>query len=287
MYKLLRAEWERMTKSAVFWVGILFMGGLGLLIIVTRYLDWKQHPELFAGKEIAYANADGVLFCGGMYMLLVAAVFVGIFVGTEYSDGTMRNKLIAGYNRLEIYLSKLLVCSAANVMFHLLMIMILYVFGTILLPKSQLSWEEVLLFSACSSLFVIALTGLYFIFSMLIQSKAVGSVTILVLGFILMMAAMTISSRLDAPEYYDAYTLINEETGKIEEQQTKQKNPHYLTGAKRKVYETLYDVVPSCQLHQIMIQKKERLGGACGYAVLLLIASVGVGCILFRRLDIR
>ena len=52
-------------------------------------------------------------------MGLVAAVFISLFVGSEYSDGTIRNKLVVGHSRMRIYLANLIVCSIACVLISL------------------------------------------------------------------------------------------------------------------------------------------------------------------------
>ena len=49
-------------------------------------------------------------------MGLVAAILTSMFIGSEYSDGTIRNKLVVGHSRMRIYLANLIVCSVACVL---------------------------------------------------------------------------------------------------------------------------------------------------------------------------
>ena len=55
-------------------------------------------------------DIDEALFQFPMIHGVMLAAFVPLFLGADYSDGTIRNKLIAGHRRSGIYLSDLLVC---------------------------------------------------------------------------------------------------------------------------------------------------------------------------------
>lgn len=62
---------------------------------------------------------DGCLFEGLPLMGLVSAIFTSLFIGSEYSDGTIRNKLVVGHSRMRIYLANLIVCSIASILISL------------------------------------------------------------------------------------------------------------------------------------------------------------------------
>ena len=49
---------------------------------------------------------ETAFFQFAMLMGVVTAVVVSMNVGTEYGDGTIRNKLVLGLSRTQIYLSK-------------------------------------------------------------------------------------------------------------------------------------------------------------------------------------
>ena len=114
MSQLLRANFSRLWKSGIFRLCVLFSIGLSGFMVIMRYVDIQKHSEEYAELGIEYSSADGLMFVGALYLLFAAAVLVGIFVGTEYADGTIRNKLVVGHNRPTIYLSNLIVCAVAN-----------------------------------------------------------------------------------------------------------------------------------------------------------------------------
>lgn len=53
--------------------------------------------------------SDGPV-CRVTFLGVVLAAFCSLYLGTEYQDGTLRNKVTAGYRREQIYFSCLLAC---------------------------------------------------------------------------------------------------------------------------------------------------------------------------------
>ena len=95
MTKVLSANFMRLKKDKVFWIGLVFMFAAGIFFPVMRYMDMKQTGTI---NPIDNAFLGCVLFIG-----IIMAVFCSLFIGTEYSDGTIRNKVIVGQNRNAIY----------------------------------------------------------------------------------------------------------------------------------------------------------------------------------------
>ena len=90
MTKLLHAEFSRLIKTKLFWLGLLVMITVPLYGVGVRYYDF------YIAQEAVWETADGLWFVGGMYIAVVVSVFVSLFIGTEFSDGTIRNKLTVG-----------------------------------------------------------------------------------------------------------------------------------------------------------------------------------------------
>ena len=121
MSKLLRAGFARLKKDKVFWIGIIFMVVVGLFIPVRNYID-----TLESGYESTF---DSYFFGFSLFTGVIAAVFVSLFVGKEYSDGTMRNKIVVGHTRSAIYLSNLVVNIVAALITHLAFLLAVSVVG--------------------------------------------------------------------------------------------------------------------------------------------------------------
>ena len=286
MNKLLSAEFVRLFKSLIFKLGLAVSVGFGIFAVLVRWLDIKKNAEIYAQLSIEYSNADGLIFAGGVYIEFVIAVFICIFVGTEYSDGTIRNKLTVGHTRGSIYLSKLIVCAAADIMMHILYILVVLAMGKVFLDGTAMEAAQILRFTVVSTTAVLALTALLLLFSMSIQNKAAGAVVCLLSVLIMMFATMSIQQRLEAPEYYDGYSYVDEETGKVITVE-KEKNPKFLTGMKRDVYEFLNNVIPFSQLYQIAMNNDDNLGLIAAYDCAIIVITTGAGAAVFRRKNLK
>lgn len=105
MIKLLNANLIRLKKDKALRIGIIFMFIMGVFTPVMHYIDMKK-----SGYQITLDNGffNNVLFC-----VILSSVFCSLYVGTEYSDGTIRNKVVIGHTRMSIYFSNLIVCIAS------------------------------------------------------------------------------------------------------------------------------------------------------------------------------
>ena len=289
MNNLIYAEFSRLFKSFIFRLGALFSFGLAAFVIFMRYMDVVKHSSEYAQLPVSYSNADGLIFAGGFYLVFTFAIFVSLFVGTEYSDGTMRNKLIVGHSRLKIYLSKLVVCAAANVLFHLLYIITTLLLGMLLIHGVSYALGILLKYTLWGVCVTLAFSALLVCLSMCIPNKATSAVIGLLLTIILVFSTMSISLRLSAPEFLETYSYTDEVTGQLVTVGG-ERNDEYLTGTKRKIYTFLYDFLPTCQMYQI-IQVSDAPIEHCGifiaYDGLLLLLSTGAGILMFGKKDLK
>lgn len=286
MSKLLNANFARLWKSRIFWLGMLFSAGLSVFFILMKYINIEQYQEVYANLDESYKNADELIFIGGITIIFAAAVFIGIFVGTEYSDGTLRNKLIIGHSRSSIYISNLITCIATDIMMHLTYIIITLLLGKLILDISVLTFKKILLLTLIGTAAMIAVSSILVMISMLIHSKSAGAVAILIATIVMFMSTVTIADRLSAPEYYEGYSYIDEDTGeKIDVE--REKNTHYPTGTKRKVYEFLNDFLPTSQLYKAASLDSSKPDIALIYDGIILLITTTAGIAVFRRKNLK
>lgn len=91
MSKLLSANFIRLKKDKFFWSGLVFMLAAGIFFPVMRYMDMRQTQTI--------NRIDNGFFGCALFIGIVMAVFCSLFIGTEYSEGTIRNKIIIGQKR--------------------------------------------------------------------------------------------------------------------------------------------------------------------------------------------
>ena len=97
MRNLCSAHWFHLLRHKAFWASVLFMALYGGMEAVGLY------------RQGAEKLSDG-LFAGLTFLGVVLAAFCSLYLGTEYQDGTLRNKVAAGSRREQIYFSCLLAC---------------------------------------------------------------------------------------------------------------------------------------------------------------------------------
>ena len=108
MRKLLRADFARLKASKTFWISLLGMAAICALVVLDNYSMKQRLPD-----EIFYL--EGIFFNYASFLGFFCAMIVGTVVGADYNDGTIRNKLVAGCERRDIYFSHSIVCFAVGV----------------------------------------------------------------------------------------------------------------------------------------------------------------------------
>lgn len=284
MSKLFASTFFRMMKKIVFWILLICMFAYGV------YSASNVASEASAGFAI-----DGCVFEFAPFMGLVAAVFISLFVGSEYSDGTIRNKLVVGHSRMRIYLANLIVCSIACVLISLA-----YAAGIIMVGSSkggELLTETsiVSMCLICSVLVSIAFASIMTMLAMLNTNKAGNVVVSMILALVLLVSSSYIYQRLGEPEMYDNYVSVNE--AGVPTQVEQLPNPLYIDGTSRAVLEVVNDLLPSGQAMQLAVAfDSEGITNKdienvpyrwLGYSLLVILLTSGMGIVLFRKKEIR
>ena len=280
MIKLLHADFSRIMKNKLFWLCLLVMIGLPLYAVGVRYYDY------YISSETIWETADGLWFVGGVYLAVIQAVFVSLFIGTEFSEGTIRNKLTVGHTRSAIYSSNLIICSAVSLFYHLIYIAVLFGTGSFLLKSWDTPIKTLMILTALSLMTVIALSAIFTMLAMLIHSRSAGAVTAMLVAMAMLLGVMTIVSSLSAEEYINDVFIMNE-VGEIV-QSDPIPNPRYVTGIKREVYQHILNLIPVGQMIQFgNLQDIPQMYFLPVYSIIVVIICTGVGLFIFQRKNIR
>lgn len=272
MSNLLRANFSRLRKDKVFWIGMIFLFAAGIFGVIQRCINDPTEPP------------DQLIFIFAVLIVLVAAAFCSLYIGTEYSDGTIRNKLIVGHKRSSIYLSNLITCSAAGIIMSLSYIAAAALIGFPLLGLPEMDAGAVIILLLISFVMITACTALLTLLCMLNRNKATSAVVCILLFVSMLVVASLIKSKLDAPEFYEGYvftdTLGNSETEQI-------RNTQYLEGTKRAVYQFFLDFLPTGQAIEISVQEILHMWLLPIYSLFILIVTTISGVLIFRKKDIN
>lgn len=277
MSRLLSADFSRLWKSKLFWGCIIFN-------FVFSYMLCKDRSAMNLLAGYKEEPLESVFFNYAAFLMIIIPMFNTLFIGTEYSDGTIRNKLIFGHSRFSIYMSNLIVCSTANLLIDLSFMLAGAIFGIPLLGFFEAPFGQIIYLILCTFLSAITMTALVAIISMLNQNKATAAVTSIVICCILMLAASMIDENLQRNEFLREGFI--DSCGELQISDPKP-NPDYIGGTERKVLEFLDDCLPTGQAIQVSNFDVNRSERWWYLSLLLLIPSVGTGYAFFRRKDIR
>lgn len=274
MRNLCSAHRFHLLRHKAFWVSVLFMALYGGMEAVGLY------------RQGAEKLSDG-LFAGLTFLGVVLAAFCSLYLGTEYQDGTLRNKVTAGYRREQIYFSCLLACLGGGLLIWGSYLAAYLAVGLPLLGGKMGDWA--LVGGSClgTLLLLMVYVCLYTCLVSWLQAKATAAAAAILLAFAMLFGGLYLYNRLDEPPSYpDSY---RQENGQMI-QQPGGVNPNYLQGKQRVVYEILYDLLPDGQGMQILsgeVASPQALGRNAGASLLLMGLTTALGLGEFRRKDLR
>ena len=279
MNRLLRANFARLWKNKMFRFGLFALTALGIFQRINVRQD---------SMEVHYL--EEAFWIQALVIGVILSIFISLFVGTEYEDGTIRNKIISGHVRSDIYLANVYVCVAAGWIMCLGCLISSLIAGIPLLGFFHTALSNILLQGICVFALSAAYAAIYCFFAMLIPNRTITAIVCILLSFLLLFAGTAVSNRLEESEFY----YIPDESlgiGEIDDGQNSEwvRNPDYLEGADRRIYEIVLGAIPGGQSLQLsgMLDEctsyPEMLSASLGWIVL----SCGCGLIFFRRKDLK
>lgn len=273
MSRVFNANLFRLRKSRLFWWAVI----LTALVTAGGVLLYCLMIE----GDISEYALENYALSGAPVAAIVNAVTVILFLGTDHSERTVRNKLIVGNKRGGIYAANMLTgvvigCSvnAAWLVGGLA--------GVPILGWWKMPMSETAVYVTSSMACAVAVSAAAALVGMLIQSKS-GAVTVgLVASFALIFCASGIYERLGGQK--EVMTVENIDGELILELL---ENPNYIDGVKRAAYEFALNVNPlGSSIALSNCDLKDPVAGLAGAGfVTVFISSLGAAA--FRRKDLR
>ncbi len=274
MNLLLKANFCRLWKDGAFWASLAVMAGVGLFEVAVGVSARRQ------GISVPLENRYFVL---ALMPGIVLSAFCSLFVGGEYSGGTIRNKITVGHTRDAVYLASLCTCIAAGGLACLAYIVPMVVLGIPLLGIFQMELGAVVWFTLCVFVMTGSLCAVFTLIAILNQNRAVTAILCITLAYFLLFLGIYLNARLTEPEIIPAQEYI--ENGQILLREA-EKNPAYVSGLKRTVFQALY-CLPGCQAVQLVAEAENCPWSLPLISALCAIGSTAAGLALFRRKDLK
>ena len=277
MIKLLNAGFTRLRKNKLFWLLTIFSIGLALFMIYTQYSDMKKYGEVIEVEQLMfnYSTIIGI----------VMAIFTSLFLGVEYSDGAIRNKISIGHKRTNIYLSNLIITVITSLFSYILFLIVIASVGIPLFDTVTIPFSKLVMLIGCVFATVIAYSSIFTFIAMLISNKTITAIVSIMLAFGLMMTALTCLNILQAPKFIETVSITNGDTEAFEI--VKEPNPKYPSELKRKVYQTLLDINPAGQMFKLAGRFAPNLKILPLYSAGILLVFTGTGLVLFKKKELK
>ena len=249
MNRLLRAGFARLFGSRLFMLCIYAM-------LVPAVVSVCVFGILDKEAEF-YFSTDNMLFGGTTYIGIAIAILIGFFLGTDHSNGILRNKLTVGHSRAAIYFSNLIICVSASLIMHIIWLAV-FIFSEAvgIIRKFYMSADEIALEVFASVLAVSALAAVFTLICMLISSRSIGAVSAVVLSFVMLF----VTQSLDGTPWYDVIPTC--QLMQLTENRM-QFNEHY------------YIWLP------------DNINMFPFYSLLIIIITTAAGVLIFRRKDLK
>ena len=278
MTNLLRADFRRLFKNRAFYIctALLFVAGVALPLI--HYFTMRDYPN---------GLYFGIYFTEYALIAVIAlAAFSALFIGADYSDGTIRNKLVAGSRRSSVYLSNFAVQVVTGLILCIVYLVPYVIIGTTFLGDFPDNGVRLILVSLATT---VSFASIFTLIAMLSSSKARSAVICLVCAIALIAAGLIVSNGLAEPEFYSTYSL--DADGNVLETYD-DPNPGYISGTKRTVLMAVNDLNPGAQAMRVFtkdgfsnIPEVGKTDALCDLAIIVL--TTGAGILIFKKKDLK
>lgn len=275
MRKLITASFSRLWREKMFWFAFAFMS------IGSVCYNWIGYNEIT--KVDVYV--EDMMFCMLPMAAFVFAFFISMRLGTEFEEHTIRNKFIVGYSRTQVYFAEYITCMVAAMMMLVVMLLFSMAFGLVLSLEFRSGRNEIILLVFCCVLIASVFSAMFVGISMNVGSKAASLVVSMAFLFaILLLASFCVNALEEGPMVYSDVVITAEngvEFGDLI------KNPAYIDGTQRTVYELIADILPTGQTIQMNNLEFERASRWPVFSLMMLVVATVAGYLPFRKRDIR
>ena len=289
MTDLLSAEMRKCFTGLLFWLISIFVVVMSFSFNAICFISF-----ISSKKDKKEVYNDSILYVGLIILPIIAAIFVAIFMGTEFSEGTVRNKIVSGHTKYEIYICELIVCEAAMILIQYVFFFCIYAFSFLFFGAFHHSFSLMMKLQLLGLFGTVEMTAVIFMISMLVMNKSVSISSCMILAVCLFVVGVIISNKIEA--HYSELIVLDD--GLITETQRATLIAHSyvygvdtegLNGGRLLRYEFFYDYLPQCQASRYIYERSvpyhwQRFAV---YDVLTTIVSTFIGAFCFRRSKLK
>lgn len=305
MVHLLHANLHALLRAKRFWLSAF---------ILTAGAAWDAIAQRGMASLNGGALLDNTIVNCAAWQFILLPCLCGLFINTDYHDGTIRCKLTVGRSRTAVYLSNFITVYAMELFFMALSVSAVLIAGAGLTIGNP---GNVVLRLAVLLMLFLALTAICVFAAMLIANRSALVVCAMV-GLGLMFGGQAICLSLESPKVipnYGSVIMTTNEDGEQTMQYLDREgnpisvddipmipNPSYIDEPLQSVLRTANNIQPGGQLWEILwdghrvfsddgaqvetIEQTPRWQLAL-YSAAVTLFFLGLGLTLFRRKDLK
>lgn len=184
MNKLLSMELKRAAKSPVLWLGALAVIVVNVYGILLNGYEFKIYTSTFLLENSA-------LIC------IILAVLIPLYLGRDFENRTINNKISAGYTRKDIYIVELIVSSICAIVLFIADIASVFINSKIanLEFSDKITLTEFTFHAAIAFICIITVSTLYTMIVMIFHKQLIClGITVILTLALLTLGGKSVSS---------------------------------------------------------------------------------------------
>lgn len=208
MYKLLNASFSRLRKNKIFLGLVILTIIIAAFMLISEYLDKVKYSSVFGISS----NTTDILLMKFINIIgFFIAIFTSLFVGAEYSDGTIRNKIVAGHSRKNIYLSNLIVSIIVGLILEFIYLIIISIVAIPLFGSIQMTFSQFAFILLDMIMIIIAYSSIFNFIALICSNITISTVSSLLLILIMFVIDMLLSPTANSTEYIQKNKVMDEQ----------------------------------------------------------------------------
>ena len=288
MYKLLNASFSRLRKNKIFLGLVILTIIIAAFMLISEYLDKVKYSSVFGISS----NTTDILLTNFINIIgFFIAIFTSLFVGAEYSDGTIRNKIVAGHSRKNIYLSNLIVSILVGIFLELIYLIIVSIVSIPIFGLVQMSFLQLAVILLDIIMIIIVYSSIFNFIALICSNITISTVTSLLLILIMFVTDMFLSPTANSTEYIQK-NIVMDEQGNVTYEVVK--NEDYPGKLVQTICKTISNFNPVSQAIEISGNKIEmneedfnNLKRYPLYSLGLIIIITAIGIYLFNIKELK
>lgn len=280
MGNLIRAHLARLWRAPIFWLCCIAMFIIGTGLANSAISDWQV--MMYGDISFTSTTLWGQPLCGsGALIGFALAALFSLFFGTEYSDGAIRNKLIAGHSRGAIYFATLITAILAALPLYLATLLNALMRLHIFLQMPRPDPTALALSLAGTALLIVGQCSVCTMFCTLIHKRAVLAVALILLMVLMLFVTMQVADAVGTNRGGMSMEYVG-----VDENGAPLFVEHFIPPVENgPILTFMTDFWPGYQAFRYMDLDAEPVMPVC--SLLLIFATTTVGLMGFRRKDIK